>query len=54
MDDGPVGTEEAGGVRAGGDEVYADEGYRAYERKAQSLSKHGPIIAKVSCNIKGP
>ena len=34
MDDGPIGTEEAGGVRASGDEVSADEGCRAYERKA--------------------
>ncbi|RVX10321.1 hypothetical protein CK203_016096 [Vitis vinifera] len=32
-DDGLVGTEEAGGVRAGGDEASAIEGYRAYKRK---------------------
>ena len=53
-DDGLVGTGEAGGVRAGGDEASAVEGYRAYERKAQSLSKTGPKYAKVGCNSKGP
>ena len=54
MDDEPVGIEEAGGIRASGDEISAYEGFRAYERKAQSLSKPGPLIAKVGCNIKGP
>ena len=54
MNDGPVGTEEAGGVRAGGDEVSSDEGCRATEKKAQSLSKPGPLFAKVGCNLKGP
>ena len=29
MDDEPVGIEEAGGVRAGGDEISAYEGFRA-------------------------
>ena len=28
-DNGPVGTKEAGGVRAGGDEISAYEGFRA-------------------------
>ena len=32
-DDGLVGTEETGGVRAEGDEASAIEGYRAYKRK---------------------
>ena len=53
-DDGLVGTEEAGGVRAGGDEASAVEGCRAYERKAQSLSKTGLKYAKVGCNSRGP
>ena len=53
-DDGLVGIEEAGRVRAGGDEASAVEGCRAYERKAQSLSKTGPKYAKVGCNSKGP
>ncbi|RVW81340.1 putative mitochondrial protein [Vitis vinifera] len=30
------------------------KGCRAYERKAQSLSKTGPKYAKVGCNSKGP
>ena len=53
-DDGLVRTEEAGGVRAGGDEASAVEGCRAYEGKAQSLSKTGLKYAKVGCNSKGP
>ena len=53
-DDGLVEIEEAGRVRAGGDEASAVEGCRAYERKAQSLSKTGPKYAKVGCNSKGP
>ena len=54
MNDGPVGTEEAGGVRACGDEVSSDEDCWATERKARSLSKPGPLFAKVGCNLKGP
>ncbi|KAL6331444.1 hypothetical protein AAG906_011383 [Vitis piasezkii] len=51
----PVGThEEAGGVKACGEEVSSDEDCRATERKAQSLSKSGPLFAKVGCNLKGP
>ncbi|RVX00233.1 hypothetical protein CK203_026687 [Vitis vinifera] len=52
-DDGLVGTEEAGGVQVGGEEASAVEGCRAYERKAQSLSKTGLKYAKVGCNSKG-
>ena len=52
-DDGLVGTKEAGGVRAGGDEASVVKGCRAYERKAQSLSKTGLKYAKVGCNSKG-
>ncbi|KAJ9678125.1 hypothetical protein PVL29_022886 [Vitis rotundifolia] len=54
MDDGPVGTKEAGGDRAEGDEVSIVEGCRAYERKAQPLSKPGPKFANVGYNFKGP
>ncbi|KAJ9688673.1 hypothetical protein PVL29_014363 [Vitis rotundifolia] len=46
--------EEAKGVRVGGDEASAVEGFRAYVRKAQSLYKTGPKYAKVGCNSKGP
>ena len=53
-DDGLVGTKETGGVRAGGDEASVVKGCRAYERKAQSLSKTGPKYAKVGYNSKGP
>ena len=49
-----MGIEEPGGVRAGGDEVSLDEDCRATERKAQSLSKPGLLIAKVGYNLKGP
>ena len=54
MNNGPIGFKETGGVRVSGDEVSSDEGCRATERKAQSLSKPSPLIAKVGCNIKGP
>ncbi|KAJ9693367.1 hypothetical protein PVL29_012220 [Vitis rotundifolia] len=53
-DDGPVEEKGAGGVRAGGDEASAVEGCRAYERKAQSLSKIGPTLSKSDCKLKGP
>ena len=52
-DSGLVRTREAGGDRVGGDEASAVVGCRAYERKAQSLSKTGPKYAKVGCNSKG-
>ncbi|KAJ9685132.1 hypothetical protein PVL29_017244 [Vitis rotundifolia] len=52
--DGPVEEKGAGGVRAGGDEASAAEGCRAYERKAQSLSKIGPTLSKLECKLKGP
>ncbi|KAJ9688892.1 hypothetical protein PVL29_014509 [Vitis rotundifolia] len=54
MDDGPGEKEEAGRVRAEGDEAYAVEGGRAYERKAQPLSKIGPTNDKVGYISKGP
>ena len=54
MNNGPIGFKETGGVRVSGDKVSSDEGCRATERKAQSLSKPSPLIAKVGCNIKGP
>ncbi|KAJ9701248.1 hypothetical protein PVL29_006548 [Vitis rotundifolia] len=53
-DDGPVEEKGAGGVRAGGDEASAVEGCRAYERKAQSLSKIGLTLEKSDCKLKGP
>ncbi|KAJ9688884.1 hypothetical protein PVL29_014501 [Vitis rotundifolia] len=53
-DDGPVEKEEAGGIRAGGDDASAVDGCRAYERKAQPLSKIGPTFEKVGCKSKGP
>ncbi|RVW66526.1 hypothetical protein CK203_064972 [Vitis vinifera] len=43
---GLVGTEEAEEIGVGGDEASAVVGCRAYERKAQSLSKIGPKYAK--------
>ncbi|KAJ9687807.1 hypothetical protein PVL29_013850 [Vitis rotundifolia] len=52
--DGPVEEKGAGEVRAGGDEASAAEGCRAYERKAQSLSKIGPTLSKLECKLKGP
>ncbi|KAJ9687652.1 hypothetical protein PVL29_016223 [Vitis rotundifolia] len=45
---------EAGGERARGDEASAVEGCRAYERKAQPLSKIGPTFEKADCKSKGP
>ena len=52
--DGLDGIEEAGGDWAGEDEAIADVGCRAYERKAQSLSKTGPKVAIMGCKYKGP
>ncbi|KAJ9687650.1 hypothetical protein PVL29_016221 [Vitis rotundifolia] len=53
-DDGPVEKKEAGGERARGDKASAVEGCRAYERKAQPLSKIGPTFEKANCKSKGP
>ena len=52
--DGLDGIEEAGGDWAGEDEAIADVGYRACERKAQSLAKFGPRVAIMGCKLKGP
>ena len=52
--DGLDRIEEAGGYWAGEDEAIADVGCRAYERKAQSLSKTGPKVAIMGCKYKGP
>lgn len=53
-DDGLVEEKGAGGVRARGDEASTVEGCRAYERKAQSLSKIGPTLSNSECKLKGP
>ncbi|RVW97684.1 hypothetical protein CK203_028107 [Vitis vinifera] len=45
-DDGPVEKKETGGERAGGDEASVVEDCRAYERKAQPLSKIGSTFEK--------
>ena len=52
--DGPVEKKEIGGERAGEDEASAVEDYRAYERKAQPLSKIGSTFEKADCKSKGP
>ncbi|RVW91924.1 hypothetical protein CK203_030097 [Vitis vinifera] len=51
--DGLDGIEEVGGDWAGEDEAIVDVGCRAYERKAQSLSKSGPRVAIMGCKLKG-
>ncbi|KAJ9678119.1 hypothetical protein PVL29_022880 [Vitis rotundifolia] len=48
MEDGPGEKEEAGGDGAEGDEASATEGGRAFERKAQPLSKS---LDKVGCSF---